>query len=88
MRCCCACHDGCCNDGVVVHEGDVDHKQGNCCGITVENQDKAISKILQSNAMTPQLDVYAEVDSAEPYASWPPSPVGFSHCTSLVIVFQ
>jgi hypothetical protein len=82
MRCCCACHDGCCNDGVVVHEGDVDHKQGNCCGITVENQDKAISKILQSNTMTPQLDVYAEVDSAEPYASIT-GPCCFGGCSEM-----
>jgi hypothetical protein len=82
MPCCCACSEDLCNDGVIIHEGDIEFEQGSCGGITVTTEGQAISKILQSSSMTPQLDVYAEVDSESPYATIT-GPCCFGGCSEL-----
>ena len=61
MLCCCACHPGLCNDGVIIHEGDVDIQLGTCCGcfglrVTTEGQD--ISRIEQAQSLSPKLNVF------------------------------
>lgn len=82
MPCCCACSEDLCNDGMIIHEGDIEFEQGSCGGITVTTEGKAISKILQSSSMTPKLDVYAEVDSESPYATIT-GPCCFGGCSEL-----
>ena len=85
MPCCCACNEDYCNDGIVVHEGEVEYEQGICCGCLgqeVTTEGKAISKITQAATLTPQLNVFAEFDSEEPYASIT-GPCCFGGCSEL-----
>ena len=71
MPCCCACNEDLCNDGIIVHEGAIEWQSNICCMCCGQDvtEGNPISKINQASSCTPQLDVFAEVDSAEPYAS-------------------
>lgn len=85
MPCCCACNEDYCNDGIVVHEGEVEYEEGiccGCCGQEVTTEGKGISKIAQASTLTPQLNVFADVDSEEPYATIT-GPCCFGGCSEL-----